>query len=64
MLSSADAYRGLFTFGVFNAIQSTCFDDVSLFVASAIPHFFLTRHEVDAHPPKYGKPGFHRRLRR
>ena len=27
---SADAYRGLFTFGVFNAIQSTCFDDVSL----------------------------------
>lgn len=29
ILPTADAYRGLFTFGVFNAIQSTCFDDVS-----------------------------------
>lgn len=33
MSLSADAYRSLFTFGVFNAIQSACFDYVSLSVA-------------------------------
>lgn len=33
----ADAYRGLFKFGVFNAIQSTCFDTVSPFVVPAVP---------------------------
>lgn len=37
MSLSADAYRGLFTFGVFNAIQSTCFDNVSISVAPAFP---------------------------
>lgn len=25
----ADVYRGLFKFGVFNAVQSSCFDKVS-----------------------------------
>ena len=27
---SADIYRGLFKFGVFNAVQSKCFDQVSV----------------------------------
>lgn len=27
--SAADIYRGIFKFGVFNAVQSMCFDDVS-----------------------------------
>lgn len=39
MSLSADTYRGLFTFGVFNAIQSTCFDDVSL-SAAPVAHVF------------------------
>jgi len=26
---SADMYRGIFKFGVFNAVQSSCFDSVS-----------------------------------
>jgi len=39
MSPPADAYRGLFTFGVFNAIQSTCFDSVSLFIMHATPSF-------------------------
>lgn len=39
LLPPADAYRSLFTFGVFNAIQSTCFDTVSLSAMLAIPSF-------------------------
>jgi len=50
----ADAYRGLFTFGVFNAIQSTCFDNVSLSIMVAT-RLFLTLHQVDAHCAKLGR---------
>lgn len=28
-IGSADVYRGIFKFGVFNAVQSACYDDVS-----------------------------------
>jgi len=35
-LASADIYRGIFRFGVFNAVQSTCFDDVTTFLIIAI----------------------------
>lgn len=31
----ADVYRGLFKFGVFNAVQSMCFDQVSALVATS-----------------------------
>ena len=53
-LPPADAYRGLFKFGVFNAIQSTCFDTVSFPVAPAISRV-LTLRQVDAHRAKFGK---------
>lgn len=59
MSFSADAYRGVFAFGVFNAIQSTCFDDVSLFIASDIPRV-LTSHQVDVHSAKFGGFGCYR----
>ena len=50
----ADAYRGLFKFGVLNAIQSTCFDTVSFPVAPAASRV-LTLCQVDAHTAEFGK---------
>ena len=50
----ADPYRGLFTFGVFNAIQSTCFDSVSLSATPADPQV-LTLPQVDTHCTKSGR---------
>ena len=53
-LLPADAYRSLFKFGVFNAIQSTCFDTVRLSAAPAISHI-LTFCQVNAHCAKFSK---------
>ena len=53
-LLTADTYRGLFKFGAFNAIQSTCFDTVSLFVAPSISRVLILR-QVNALWAKLGK---------